>query len=75
MLQFLQNKTFGNQKVPCGWIIVAAGNPSEYNKSVRDFDVSDNGSYSFLCHVETDYYIMERVCDFKHYHLNNIKLF
>ena len=26
MLQFLQNKTFGNQKVPCGWIIVAAGN-------------------------------------------------
>ena len=39
MLQFLQNKTFGNQKVPCGWIIVAAGNPSEYNKSVRDFDV------------------------------------
>ena len=26
MLQFLQNKTFGNQKVPSGWIIVAAGN-------------------------------------------------
>lgn len=30
---------FGNQKVPDGWIIVAAGNPPEYNKSVRDFDV------------------------------------
>ena len=39
MLQFLQCKTFGNQKVPEGWVIVAAGNPPEYNKSVRDFDV------------------------------------
>ena len=39
MLQFLQAKTFGNQKVPEGWIIVAAGNPPEYNRSVREFDV------------------------------------
>ena len=39
MLQFLQGKTFGNQKVPEGWMIVAVGNPPEYNKSVRDFDV------------------------------------
>jgi hypothetical protein len=39
MLQFLQCKTFGNHKVPEGWIIVAAGNPPEYNKSVRDFDI------------------------------------
>lgn len=39
MLQFLQGKTFGNQKVPEGWVIVTAGNPSEYNKSVREFDV------------------------------------
>ena len=39
MLQFLQGKTFGNQQVPEGWIIVAAGNPPEYNRSVRDFDV------------------------------------
>ena len=29
MLQFLQCKTFGNQAVPQGWIIVAAGNPPE----------------------------------------------
>ena len=34
MLQFLQCKTFGNQAVPEGWIIAAAGNPPEYNKSV-----------------------------------------
>lgn len=39
MLQFLQNKTFGTHAVPKGWIIVAAGNPPEYNKSVREFDI------------------------------------
>ncbi|MDO5383054.1 MAG: AAA family ATPase [Eubacteriales bacterium] len=39
MLQFLQCKTFGNQKIPEGWIIVAAGNPPEYNRSVREFDM------------------------------------
>ena len=38
MLQFLQCKTFGNQAIPEGWIIVAAGNPPEYNRSVHDFD-------------------------------------
>lgn len=39
MLQFLQYKTFGSHKIPDGWIIVSAGNPPEYNKSVRDFDI------------------------------------
>jgi len=39
MLQFLQYKTFGSHKLPEGWVIVAAGNPQEYNKSVRDFDI------------------------------------
>lgn len=39
MLQFLQNKTFGTHKVPDGWMIVAAGNPPEYNKSAREFDI------------------------------------
>ncbi len=39
MLQFLQGKSFGNHKIPRGWIIVAAGNPPEYNKSVREFDI------------------------------------
>ena len=39
MLQFLQGKTFGNHRVPQGWVIVAAGNPPEYNKSVREFDI------------------------------------
>ena len=39
MLQFLQYKTFGSHQIPPGWVIIAAGNPPEYNKSVRDFDV------------------------------------
>ena len=39
MLQFLQYKTFGKHAVPEGWIVVTAGNPSEYNRSARDFDI------------------------------------
>ena len=39
MLQFLQNKTFGTHRLPAGWVVVAAGNPPEFNKSVREFDV------------------------------------
>jgi len=39
MLQFLQYKTFGRHRLPAGWIVVAAGNPPEYNRSARDFDV------------------------------------
>lgn len=38
MLQFLQYKTFGQHKLPQGWIIVCAGNPPEYNRAARDFD-------------------------------------
>ena len=65
MLQFLQNKTFGNQKVPAGWIIVAAGNPSEYNKSVRDFDVVTMDRIRYI-HVETDYYVWKEYAISKH---------
>ena len=39
MLQFLQNKTFCTHPVPEGWIIAAAGNPVEYNRSAREFDI------------------------------------
>lgn len=39
MLQLLQNKSFGVHQIPEGWLIVAAGNPPEYNKSVREFDM------------------------------------
>ena len=40
MLQLLQNKTFGTHRLPPDWIIVAAGNPPEYNKSVRELDMA-----------------------------------
>ncbi len=40
MLQFLQYKTFGRHRVPEGWIVVTAGNPPEYNRSVREFDIA-----------------------------------
>lgn len=39
MLQFLQYKIFGTHKIPEGWLVVTAGNPPEYNKSVREFDL------------------------------------
>ena len=39
MLQFLQYKTFGKHKVPDDWVIVCAGNPPEYNRSVHEFDI------------------------------------
>lgn len=39
MLQFLQYKQFGRHSVPGGWIVVTAGNPPEYNRSAREFDI------------------------------------
>ena len=38
MLQFLQYKTFGQHRLPEGWVIVCAGNPPEYNRAAREFD-------------------------------------
>ena len=54
MLQFLQYKVFGRHKVPEGWVIVTAGNPPEYNKSVREFDVVTLDRLKVL-DVEADY--------------------
>ncbi|MCD7950398.1 MAG: AAA family ATPase [Erysipelotrichaceae bacterium] len=39
MLQFLQYKVFGQHRIPEGWIVVTAGNPPQYNQSVREFDM------------------------------------
>lgn len=54
MLQFLQYKVFGRHQVPDGWVIVTAGNPPEYNKSVREFDVVTMDRMK-LVEVEADY--------------------
>ena len=39
MLQFLQYKTFGMHQIPKGWVVATAGNPPQFNRSVREFDV------------------------------------
>ena len=54
MLQFLQYKVFGRHQVPDGWVIGTAGNPPEYNKSVREFDVVTLDRLKIL-EVEADY--------------------
>lgn len=54
MLQFLQYKVFGRHAVPEGWVIVTAGNPPEYNKSVREFDVVTLDRLKIL-EVDADY--------------------
>lgn len=54
MLQFLQYKVFGRHRVPEGWVVVTAGNPPEYNKSVREFDVVTMDRLKLL-EVEPDY--------------------
>lgn len=54
MLQFLQYKTFGRHRVPNGWIVVTAGNPPEYNNSVRELDIVTLDRLK-LIEVEADY--------------------
>lgn len=59
MLQFLQLKQFGQHKVPDGWIVVAAGNPPEYNKSVKEFDTVTLDRIK-LINVEADYKVWKK---------------
>ena len=54
MLQFLQYKVFGRHQVPEGWVIVTAGNPQEFNKAVREFDVAVLDRLKVM-NVEADY--------------------
>ena len=56
MLQFLQYKIFGRHRVPDGWIVVTAGNPPEYNNSVREFDTVTWDRMKRI-DIEPDYHI------------------
>lgn len=67
MLQFLQCKTFGNQSIPEGWIITAAGNPPEYNKSVRDFDMVTLDRIRYM-ELEADYSVWKEYARSVHIH-------
>lgn len=67
MLQFLQYKVFGRHRVPEGWIIVTAGNPPEYNRSVREFDVVTLDRLKVL-EVEPEYRIWKEYAAEKRIH-------
>lgn len=54
MLQFLQTKMFGSHRLPDGWVLAAAGNPPEYNKSVREFDIATLDRLKYIP-IEADY--------------------
>ncbi len=54
MLRFLQYKMFGEHAVPQGWVVTCAGNPPQYNKSVREFDVVTLDRLKVM-EVEADY--------------------
>lgn len=67
MLQFLQYKTFGRHRVPEGWVIVTAGNPPEYNRSVREFDVATLDRLKVM-EVEPDYGVWKEYASEKRIH-------
>ena len=54
MLQFLQYKTFGKHRIPQGWVVATAGNPPQFNRSVREFDIVTLDRMKVL-EVEADY--------------------
>ncbi|MCM1210945.1 MAG: AAA family ATPase [Blautia sp.] len=67
MLQFLQYKVFGRHQVPDGWVIVTAGNPPEYNKSVREFDIVTLDRLKIL-EVEADYAVWKEYAKDRNLH-------
>lgn len=64
MLQFLQYKTFGQHRIPDGWIVITAGNPPEFNNSVKEYDVATLDRIKVI-NVEPDYLIWKEYA-YKH---------
>ena len=54
MLLFLQYKVFGGHQIPEGWVVVTAGNPPRFNKSVREFDAATRDRLKVL-EIEPNY--------------------
>ena len=54
MLQFLQYKTFGKHQIPEGWVVATAGNPPQFNRSVREFDIVTMDRLKVM-EIEPDY--------------------
>ena len=54
LLQLLQDKSFGPHPIPDGWMLVVAGNPTEYNRSAADIDPVTADRLR-LVHIRPDY--------------------
>lgn len=67
MLQLLQNKMFGTHRIPEHWMIVAAGNPPEYNRSVREFDMVTLDRVRKM-EIEADYTVWREYARENHVH-------
>ena len=71
MLLFLQYKTFGNRRLPEGWVVVTAGNPPQYNKSVKEFDVATLDRLKYL-EIEEDFGVWKAYAYQNHIHASVI---
>lgn len=67
MLQFLQFKVFGRHRVPEGWVVVTAGNPPQYNRSVKEFDVVTLDRLKVI-EVEEDYEVWKKYAKDRNIH-------
>lgn len=67
MLQFLQFKVFGRHRIPEGWVVVTAGNPPQYNRSVKEFDVVTLDRLKVI-NVEEDYEVWKKYAQDKGIH-------
>lgn len=54
LLQLLQDKSFGPHRIPDGWMLVLAGNPTEYNRSATELDPVTADRLRLL-HISPDY--------------------
>lgn len=54
MLQLLQDKSFGPHPIPDGWMLVLAGNPTEYNRAASELDAVTADRMRLL-HIQPDY--------------------
>lgn len=54
LLQLLQDKSFGPHAIPEGWMLVLAGNPTEYNRAASELDPVTADRLR-LVHIRPDY--------------------
>ena len=67
MLQLLQSKQFGTHRLPEGWLIVAAGNPPQYNQSARLFDTATMDRVRLL-QIEENFPVWQAYARSRHLH-------